>query len=201
VLYILIQVVCIGTLPALADSRRPLVDAGRLFLGGAGAAIITAGVVVSIIGNLNVLVLAGSRLPFAMAGERELPRPLATTHPRFRTPHVAILLTASVMLGLTLTGSFIYALTISTIARLLGYMATCAALPVLRLREASQRVGPASFRAPAGTFVAATALLLAFWLLTNSTWREARDAGLAAAAGLLIYAVYKGVRAHEGAIT
>src|SRR5207253_1490675 len=72
-LYISIQVICIGSLPALATSQKPLADASSIFLGRAGAAIISAGVVVSIVGNLNVIILAGSRLPFAMAESGELP--------------------------------------------------------------------------------------------------------------------------------
>jgi amino acid transporter len=46
VLYILIQVVCVGTLPGLAQSQKPLADAGSQFLGAAGGAIISAGAVV-----------------------------------------------------------------------------------------------------------------------------------------------------------
>src|SRR5262249_28325401 len=52
--YILIQVVCIGTLPELKASNRPLADASERFLGVAGAIVITAGVAISIIGNLVV---------------------------------------------------------------------------------------------------------------------------------------------------
>jgi len=187
-LYILIQVVCIGTLPGLAGSERPLADASRQFLGAAGASVITAGALISIIGNLNVLVLAGSRLPFAMAGRGELPQIVSKTHRRFRTPHAAILLTAAVMLVLTLSGTFIYALTISTIARLLAYAVTCAALPILRRRSAER---PALFQVPAGVAVSGAALALIVWLLSNITWREARDAGMAAVCGVIIYFVYR----------
>jgi amino acid transporter len=187
-LYILIQVVCIGTLPELATSSRPVADAGRRFLGPAGASLIAAGVLVSIIGNLSVILLAGSRLPFAMAERGELPRLIAATHPRFRTPYLAILLSAAIMLALTLSGTFIYAVTISAIARLLAYVATCAALPVLRRRS---RVSPAAFKAPAGVVIATAALALAAWLLSNIAWREALDAGVAAAFGLLIYLAYR----------
>src|SRR5437879_7704182 len=38
--YILIQVVCIGTLPELASSTKPLADAGQRFMGTAGGSII-----------------------------------------------------------------------------------------------------------------------------------------------------------------
>lgn len=186
--YILIQVVCIGTFPGLASSQKPLADAASNFLGPIGGAIISAGALISIFGNLNVVLLSGSRMPFAMAEQRELPSFLAATHKRFRTPHVAILISAAAVLALTISGTFIYALTISTLTRLTTYAVTCAALPVLRKRNSHH---PAQFMAPAGIFVAVAALLLALWLLSNSSLTEARDSCLAAGAGLLIYFAYR----------
>ena len=187
--YIGIQLVCIGTLPSLASSQRPLVDAAGRFLGAWGAALITAGAMISITGNLGVSLLAGSRIPFAMAERRELPAFLAATHARFRTPHRAVLLTAALMLALTLSGTFIYALTISTLARLVTYGATCAALPLLR-----RRAGPAPFRAPAGYALSAASLALIIWLLGHATRIEARDTVIAGVAGLLIHVAYRMVR-------
>src|SRR5574338_562387 len=115
-LYIMIQVVCVGTLPELAQSQKPLADAGSRFLGAAGGAIISAGAIISITGNLNILLLSGSRLPFAMAEQKQLPSFIGSVHRSFFTPYVSILLTAGLMLFLTLKSSFVAALTISTIA-------------------------------------------------------------------------------------
>jgi len=184
VLYFLIQVVAIGTLPELAGSARPIADAGVGFLGVIGGTIITAGAVVSIVGNLNVIMLVGARLPFAMAERGELPRIVARTHPRYHTPHIAIVLTAALVLALTLSGTFVYAATISVIARLLSYASTCAALPVLRRKSGAPG---AAFTAPAGVAASAAALLLIGWLLAHSSMGQARDAAIAVAAGLLIY--------------
>lgn len=184
VLYISIQIVSIGTLPGLATSQRPLADASNLVLGRAGGAIISAGVIVSIIGNLNVLILAGSRLSFAMGEGGELPRAVSVTHKRFRTPHIAILITAAVMLALTLWSTFSKQVNLSVIARLLSYGVTCAALIVFRRNLSAP---PALFKTPAGVAVAVIALMLAVWLLSNSTWLDARDSAIAAATGLLIY--------------
>lgn len=187
VLYILIQVVCIGTLPELATSKRPLADAGVQMLGSLGGSVITAGAIISILGNLLVLILAASRLPFAMAGQNELPKLFAATHSRFHTPHAAIWVTGAVMLAVTLSGTFIYAATISTIARLLAYITTCGGLIVLRRREAE----PPPFKAPLGLTAAGLAIVLMLWLLAHSTGREARDATIAVLAGLVIYAAYR----------
>jgi len=188
VLYILIQIVCVGTFPELAQSQKPLADAGSLFLGAAGGAIISAGAIISITGNLNIVLLSGSRIPFAIAEQRQLPSFIAKVHQRFFTPHVAILITAAVMLVLTLNSSFVAALTISAIARLVTYGATCLSLPVLRRRS---DVPAAAFRLRGGTTIAILSLMLAAWLLANSTLKEARVAAVAAAVGLLIYFVYR----------
>lgn len=187
ILYILIQVVCVGTLPGLKDSQKPLADAGSQFLGAAGGAIISAGAIVSITGNLNILLLSGSRLPFAMAEQKQLPAFVGSIHRRFFTPYVSILITAGLMLFLTLKSSFVAALTISTIARLVTYGATCLAVPVFRAR----RDAPAAmFRLPGGTAVAMLSLLLIVWLLLHSTRAEAEASAWAMAAGLLIYFGY-----------
>ena len=65
----------------LAGSAGGYLKTGRYldYIGAWGAAIISAGAAVSIIGNLHVLILAGSRLPFAMAERGELPRFLGAT--------------------------------------------------------------------------------------------------------------------------
>jgi amino acid transporter len=194
VVYILAQVVCVGTFPGLGASQRPLADASERFLGAIGASVITAGVAVSIIGNLIVVILSAARLPFAMAGARELPKIFAATHPRFHTPHVAIITTAALMMALTLSGKFVTLLTVSVIARLLAYITTCAALIVLRRRDEREMLFKAQFKTPAGVAVSIAALGLSAWLLAHSSASEARDTALAAAAGVLIYGAYKLVR-------
>lgn len=187
VLYILIQIVCVGTLPGLGQSQKPLADAGLQFLGPAGGAIISAGAIISITGNLNILLLSGSRLPFAMAEQKQLPAFIGNVHRSFFTPWVSILLTAGLMLFLTLKSSFVAALTISTIARLITYGATCLALPVFRHRSETP---PPAFLLPGGTIIAMLSLLLIVWLLLHSTLQEAKTSAIAAAVGLAIYFSY-----------
>ena len=183
-LYVLVQAVCIGTVPGLGMSERPLADVGLRIFGTIGASIISLGALVSVTGTMNGIVLAGPRLVFAMAEHGQFPRMFATTHPRFRTPHVAILVSSAFMLVLTLSGTFITAATISTLIRLLTYAVTCAALPVLR-RERNDR--PASFRVPAGPVVSMAALAMVAWLFSNSSWNEVRLVAAAAAVGLPLY--------------
>ena len=186
-LYVLIQVVCVGTLPELAQSSKPLADAGSRFMGAAGGALISAGAIISITGNLNIVLLSGSRIPFAMAEQKELPAIIGKVHRRFATPYVSIICTAVIMLIFTLKQSFVQALTISAIARLLTYAATCAALIVLRR---DRNAPPPLFKLRGGVLIAILTLLLTAWLLTNSTFKEAVVAGTVALIGLVIYLGY-----------
>ena len=186
-IYLLIQLVCIGTLPGLASSQRPLADASQRFLGGAGATIITLGALISIAGTMNIIMLAAPRLLFAMGEQGQLPAWFASIHPRLKTPHTAIFVSSAVILVFTLSGTFIYALTISAMARLLYYATTCAALPVLRRRQAER----AAFQIPFGTAVAVLTVGLCLWVVSSSAWRDARDLGIAAAIGLALYAAHR----------
>jgi amino acid transporter len=192
ILFIVIQIVAIGTLPELAQSQRPLADAAGKFMGGFGAAFIGIGALVSILGNLNGGFLAASRIPFAMAEQKELPATLAKTHEKFKTPYFSIILTAIVILILTIQSSFFTALTIATITRLLVYATTCAALPVFRRRENMPR---AEFLAPFGVAASILSLILIVWLLTNVDFRKEGLAILVAAVlGLIIYFAYRAFR-------
>ena len=181
-LYLLIQVVSIGTLPGLASSTTPLADAAGRFAGSAGAAVIVVGAVISITGTLNGIVLSAPRLLYGMAEHAQLPRLFARTHARFHTPHWAILATAACMLALTLSGSFLTAVALSTITRLLAYASTCIALPVLRRRD-GRDIAPAAFRVPAGGWVVAVALLVIAWLVANANPLELRNIAIAMLAG------------------
>jgi amino acid transporter len=189
VLYLLIQIVCIGTLPELSISERPLVDAANKFFGVFGASFITLGALISILGNLNGSFLFASRAPFAMAEQNELPQILAKTHHKFKTPGVSIFLTAAVMLIFTIWTSFIAALTISTIARLIIYVTTCAALPIFRQRKDLPK---AVFTAPCDVLASVLALGLTIWLLSYVDYqKEGLAILILSAIGMVIYFVYK----------
>ena len=190
VVYLLIQLVCVGTVPALATSERPLADAATGILGPWGGILIAVGALVSITGTLGAILLAAPRLPFAMAEWGGLPPILATTHPRFHTPWAAIVVTSALVLALSLGSSFLGALTIGTIIRLVTFVMTCVAMLVLRRRR---DVPEATFRAPLGVVAAALALIACGWLLTSVTAREAGIAAAAALLGLVIYAIGRSV--------
>lgn len=165
--YAALQAVCIGTLPGLASSTRPVADASLRFLGPAGTVLIVSGIVVSILGNLHITVLSASRIPFAMAENGQLPKWFAHTHKRFQSPDFSIVFTCAFILLMTLGATFLGAVSISTVARLIVYMSTCAALPWLR-----RKGPPADFQLAAGTWFAVLALAISLWLLAHAPFAE-----------------------------
>ena len=189
ILFIIIQLVAIGTLPGLADSKTPLADSATGFLGVFGGAFIAIGALISVLGNLNGGFLAASRLPFAMAEQKELPQVLSKIHDRTKTPYVSIILTGIVILFMTIFTNFFSAVTIATITRLLVYATTCLALPVFRQRT---DVPAAKFQAPLGILAAVLALGLIAWLLGNVDFKkEGLPIVIAAIVGILIYYAYR----------
>jgi amino acid transporter len=182
-LYCLIQLVCVGTLPDLASSERPLADAATLFVGPWGAIAIAVGAVISCIGMIGSTFTTATRTVFAMSDQAQLPALLARVHPRFSTPHVAIVVTGIAALALALSGTFIYLVKLTLISRILVYAATCVSLPVLRGRH---DVPGATFRLPAGRVIGYVSAALCVLFLAKSSMRELLDVAIAVVIGLAI---------------
>lgn len=162
--YVGVQSVATGTLPDLGASARPLADAAERSFGPAGAVVMVVGALLSTFGVAHAILLAAGRMPFAMAERRQLPAGIATIHPRFRTPHVALIVSAVGMLCFTYVTTFASAVSITVGLRLVIYIVTCAALPVLRRRPRGQA---SAFRAPGGTALAAGSVLVGIGLLAS----------------------------------
>ena len=112
----------------LAASDAPLIEAAEVPLGRFGLPLILAAAVVSILKTLNATVLTFSRALFAMGRSGALPAPLARIHPRFGTPHVAVL-TGYVlaMAAILLPSSLVFLLLAVNIPTMLKYLACCLA--------------------------------------------------------------------------
>jgi amino acid transporter len=184
----LAQVVALGTLADLHLSKTPLADASLLFIGAAGAFIISAGSIVSMTGNNLGAVLTGSRMLFALAENGELPPLFAKIHPRYRTPSNAIIFTTLVALVLALSGSFVILAVASAVARLVAYTGACAA--TIRLRQPQFRgvVSPPTFVIPLGPVVPLVAIAVSLLILAGATRPQMLGgaAGLAAGAALFL---------------
>lgn len=68
-------------------------DTMSKLVGLGGLTFIIATVMISTFGTLNATILTSPRIFFAMAEDRLFFEPLARVHPRFKTPHVSVVLT------------------------------------------------------------------------------------------------------------
>src|SRR5205807_591077 len=93
-------------LDRVTSSTRVAADAAHALAGARGAAVVSALVILSSLGVLNGVILAGPRIYFAMAREGLALGWLGAIHPRFRTPYMAIMLQAVWSCVLVLTGTY-----------------------------------------------------------------------------------------------
>jgi len=189
VLYGSIQLVSVGTLPGLGNSEKPLADAAQSFMGDFGGNLITIGAIVSIVGALNAILLVGSRLLFALSDEEQLPQTLSTIHEKYRTPTVALFVFTVISLIIAVTGSFIYAITITAIIRTVMYAMVCGAL--IKLRKQDKKGKEAAYIIPHGKLFALTGILFSIWLFSSSQLVEMRDVLICILVGVVTYWIYK----------
>lgn len=168
VIYVLIQFNCIGTLgPALADTSTPVADSMATFLGNGGRILVTVGTLISI-GGLNIASSFNTpRCAQSLADGKLLPAVFSKKN-KFNVPYVAVLITGTIAILLTLTGSFTELAAISVISRFSQYIPVCLAVPVLRKRSDMK----AEYRAPIGLLFPIIGVVTSVWLLVNSNKQQ-----------------------------
>jgi APA family basic amino acid/polyamine antiporter len=179
-LYAGLQIVSQGVLgPALATSSdAPLGAVAARALGSPGRTLILVAAIVSALGYVSGDMLASPRLLFAFGRDGLLPARLGAIHPRFRTPHIAIVTYAALSCAVALSGSFRVLAVLSAVGILGVDLACC--LAVLELRRRDVRADGVPFRIAGGPIVPLLACAVVVWLLTSASGVE-----FLAAAGVL----------------
>lgn len=183
-IYMLVQIVSIGTLPSLASTEKPLAEASKLFMGKAGAIIIAFGAMFSVTGTLNAIMLVGSRLPFAFSEENQFPKVFSFIHPKYKTPTWSLLLFMAITIIISLNYSFLSAASLSAITRVMIYGIVCITLIILRKKKTDQKN---FFKIKYGTVIAILGVIITIWLLSSATMKELKHVGIAIGIGLLVY--------------
>lgn len=171
-LYIGVQLAAQGILGrALAgEEQAPLAAAAGQAIGPAGSRLILTGILISTLGFLTGSILAVPRILFAFARDGAIPRVFCAVHPRFRTPHIAIVTHATLACAFALTGTFRVLAVLSVLPTLVVFLGCCFATLKLRMRDVqSERPG---FRIPGGPAVPIAGVVFVLWLLSTATWME-----------------------------
>jgi APA family basic amino acid/polyamine antiporter len=101
-------------------------------MGQGGAALMALAILISTFGCNNGLILAGSRVYYAMARDRLFFQPVARLHPRYKTPHISLGVQALWASVLCISGTYSQLLDYIIFAVLVFYILTLAAIFVLR---------------------------------------------------------------------
>lgn len=141
--YILTNFVLYGLInwTVLTESKTPLVLAGTILFGTAGAAVMTIGALLSVSGSDESGMLGTSRLAYAMALDGLLPRIFARLHPRFGTPYAILILQGAIAFLLSGYGSLSELISFSVFNIAFAYLLTCIALIVLVRHQQQHLVG------------------------------------------------------------
>jgi amino acid transporter len=183
VIYCFIQLAVVGVLPNAAASKAPIAETLSVLLGPVGLTLGSIAVIISVYGWLTGFSLMSPRILYSMADRNELPRIFATVHPRFRTPHIAIIVNSAIALSLGLISNFGQLATFGAIARLGVYIACCASLIALRRKRGQ----PDTFRAPGGPVLAVIGMAFGLWLLSTRRLDQAWFVPVIVALGALLW--------------
>jgi len=103
--------------------------------------LIVAGAAVALANDLPAMLLAVSRLMFAWAEDGVFPRSVARVHPRWHTPHVAIVVSGAVatgaILGSHFAGDFFLGIDILVTSMLVNFLVMCLSVLALPARNAA----------------------------------------------------------------
>jgi APA family basic amino acid/polyamine antiporter len=136
-IYILVNVVYLKALPisemagvvTIADS------ASSVLFGTVASMFLAVAILISIVGALNGCVLVGARVYYAMAKDGLFFKKMATVHPRFKTPSVAIVAQAVWSSVLVLSGTIEQLFVYMIFSAVIFWIVTVAGIFTLRKKQ------------------------------------------------------------------
>ena len=191
-IYVLVNVVYLRALglDGLASTTTPAADAARRMFGALGDRFVTAAIAVSTFGFLDLAILAPTRVYYAMARDGLFVPALATLHPTFGTPAVAIAVQTTWSCILAFSGSYGQLLNYVVFADWIFFGLTVATLFVFRRTlPLTQRAGR-SFTTPGYPLLPALFVMVAAAVVLSVVSADpvsASRGGLLLAAGVPVF--------------
>jgi basic amino acid/polyamine antiporter, APA family len=177
-------------LDQVAGSPRVAADAAVRIFGRSGSHLVTLAIIISMFGSMNGMILAGARIYYAMAEDRLFFRWCAAVHPRFRTPHLSLVLQAAWSMVLLLMGRYDQLFTYVIFAAWVFYALTAFAVVLLRRKLPDL---PRPYRVFGYPFVPIAFVLAAVWFIGNTLRQKPMEAGwgsVIVALGVPVYFVW-----------
>ncbi len=188
VITILVSTAILGTEAMAEAGETALTTVGQTVLGAFGALVIGAAGLLATLSSANASILSSSRAVFALSRDSVVPVGASRVSRRFRTPHVAIILTGTPVAFLVLLGRIEILAELASSLHLFMYGLMCLSAVVMR-RRASLWYRP-TFHAPGGPWLPVLGALLCFALLAFMNPLALVYSGLVLGVAALWYLAY-----------
>lgn len=148
ILYVFVVYITIGVLDhnALSKSLTPISDGAHAFFGLPGLIITAIAAILAFVSTANAGIMTASRYPLAMSRDHIMPAFLRKTNKKFKTPHIAIIVTTLFMICTILILDLYVLVEAASTMFLLLYIS--ANLSVIVMRESRLHNYMPSFKAP-----------------------------------------------------
>ena len=191
IIYIIVAAILTGMMPLSAfnqsNKAEPLTVAMNFHNLGWAAGIIAFGSVIAHTAVLLVLQTGQTRIFFSMARDGLFPKSFAKVHPRYRTPHVNIVLTGLFVGVLSAFTSIDEMVDLTNVGTLFSFMLVCVGVLMLRKIEPNRDRG---FRVPFVTAVSIAGIGMCAYLVAGLPAITFLRFILWLAAGAVIYFSY-----------
>lgn len=165
----------------------PLAALAEVLFGPTGAIVILVVALFSIAGNLLSNLLSTPRVTLALGRSGSLPPWFAKIGAQRATPANSIAFMAAVAAALALSGTFVELAVVSTLARLIVYLASLAALPILRKRAGAPTKNAASRLARDAVWLGG--VMFCLWAISQSTIDAWKTLAALFVAGSALYVI------------
>ena len=162
------------SLPEIASSPRVAADVASHILGPWGAKLVALAIVIAVLGSTNGSILAGARVYYAMARDGLFFRWCSAVHPRFHTPHLALLVQAAWAVLLVGLANYEQLFTFCIFAAWIFYALTALGVIVLRLKAPH---APRPYRVWAYPWVPILFVLASLWFVGNTLVERPKESG------------------------
>ena len=196
ILYALVVFVTSGVLGSaeLDYSLTPISDGAAVFMGTGGRIALSLAAVLAFVSTANAGIMAASRYPVALSRDGLLPGVLGNINDRFKTPHVAVLVTGLfIIMALFLKLEVLVKAASSVL--ILTFVFSC--LSVIIMRESHLRNYQPRFRCPFYPWIQIVGVTGFTFLLLEMGTETFLACSVLVAGGLFLYWFYGRIRTNR----
>jgi len=187
------------TLPEIAQSPRVAADAAARIMGPRGSQLVAMAIIVAVFGSINGSILTAARVYYSMARDGLFFGWCSSVHPRFCTPHLALLVQGAWSVLLVGLAGYEGLFTYSIFAAWIFYALTALAVIVLRRKRPDL---PRPYRVVGYPWIPILFVLAAGAFVVNTLLEEPTEAGwgcVLVALGVPVYFIWRArLRRPEG---